>query len=269
MTFHWGPDRTSFIEKVTDIDATFYWPTMGFTWGGELYILSYAIETGETFGFRLNGTTITRVRNPMDHPAEWKMTTEDFGMGHNHMGIHTAVHVEEEWVYFMGFEDTGGRRAILARARGADIQASRYGEALEFWVNRHGEQRWDPKPVGLATLFRPGNTESAIQYDSAWDLYYTLTYIPEESEIYLTAAHDLTGPWSEPIVVYDVPEHQAVDFPIMSYAVRSHPFFSTQPGELVISYATNTSGTVDPLFTEAGASIYRPRFIRLQMEKGQ
>jgi hypothetical protein len=65
-----------------------------------------------------------------------------------------------------------------------------------------------------------------------------------------------------------VPEH-ARSFPTSSYAARPHPEFSTKPGELIISYATNVNTMdLDPLFTKEGSEIYYPRFIRVQFELG-
>ncbi|MCD6384675.1 hypothetical protein J7M23_02755, partial [Candidatus Sumerlaeota bacterium] len=80
-----------------------------------------------------------------------------------------------------------------------------------------------------------------------------------------TTAKRLTGPWSKPVCIYEIPEHDAVSFDIISYAVRPHPELSTQPGELIITYATNSWGSITPLLTPEGLGIYYPRFIRVQL----
>ena len=112
-------------------------------------------------------------------------------------------------------------------------------------------------------------SETDIHHEPAWDLYVVTTYSPFTPPIYITVAHDLTGPWSEPACIYDVPEHELVSFDIWSYAVRPHPEFSTAPGELVISYATNSVGTIAPLLTPEGLQIYAPKFIRAQIEPNE
>jgi hypothetical protein len=83
-------------------------------------------------------------------------------------------------------------------------------------------------------------------------LYYCFTYRAYEPSIYLTTAPSLTGPWPAPVCIYEIPEHESVSFDIISYAVRPHPELSTQAGEIVLTYATNASGSIAPLFTGKG-----------------
>jgi hypothetical protein len=132
-------------------------------------------------------------------------------------------------------------------------------------VDGTGGHEWGDTPANLVPLFSPGNTETHIQYDPSWDRYFVTTYNPFLPTIYLTTAKELTGPWSEPVCIYEIPEHESVSFDIISYAVRPHPELSTRPGELVISYATNSLGSIAPLFTVEGLGIYHPRFIRVRL----
>ena len=46
----------------------------------------------------------------------------------------------------------------------------------------------------------------------------------------------------------------------------TYPELSTRPGEVIKSYATNTVGTLAPLFTPEGFDLYRPGFFRMQLE---
>ncbi len=263
VTYHWGAGDTSFFPHEPGTPGELYWPTQGIHLGGDLFLFCFSVATG----FQLESTTMIRVDNPDDDPGDWTWTVSDFGIGGNDFGVHSAVYVEGPYVYFMGFEDTGGRRMILSRMLAADLVAGSMAEALEFWADEGSGPQWSTTaaPSQLVTLFTPGVTETDIQYDATLERYFVTTYDPFTPRIYLTTAEELTGPWEEPVCLYDVPEHD-VSFPIISYAVRPHPELSTKAGELVITYATNGFGSLGALYTQEGLGIYHPRFIRVQLE---
>jgi len=266
MEFYWGPGNTSFFPHQAGTQGNFYWPTMGVLLNDELFIYCYNVS-GD---FSLPGATLIRIPNPHDPPDEWIQNAYDLGLGDNHRNFHTAVFLEEPYLYFLGFDDPGdnalNRRSVLARARTEDLKAGGLSEVYEFWVEGDNGPEWGSSPEGLITLFEPGNTETGIQYDSDLGLYYCFAYRAFAPSIYLTTAPRLTGPWSEPVCVYEIPEYESVSFDIISYAVRPHPELSRQAGEIVLTYATNAFGSIAPLFTGEGLEIYFPRFVRLQLE---
>jgi hypothetical protein len=195
-------------------------------------------------------------------PAAWTQNAYDFGLGDNNLSFHTAVYVEPPYVYFIGTSNSGGtNRAVLARMTTSALIVGSLSEGLQYWTNTT-PPTWTSTSTNLAALFVPGNSETDIQYVPTWGRYIALTYSPLEPTIYVTTAPALTGPWSEPACIYEVPEHGQVSFSIWSYAARPHPEFSTQDGEVVISYATNTAGSTSPLFTPEGLQIYVPKIIR-------
>ncbi len=267
VEFFWGPSNTSLFPHQAGTGGDFYWPTNGIVLEGELFIFCYNVASGGPFGFSLPGTTLIRVPNPNDPPGEWIQQATDLGIGDNNQGFHTAVYKELPYIYLMGYDDTGGtRRSVLARILASDLIAGQTSAAYQFWSDIGGVPQWSNTPDNLVTLFEPGVTESDIQYDSALGLYFCTTYTAFGPEIYITTAPELTGPWSEPVCIYEVPEHDAVSFDISSYAVRPHPELSTGPGEVVITYATNSVGSLAPLFTTEGLGIYHPRFVRAQFQ---
>ena len=115
-------------------------------------------------------------------------------------------------------------------------------------------------------LFKPGNTETNIYYCDNTKLFFSTTYKPQDNRILLTWSSKLTGPWSNPVVIYDVPEKNK-SFPVHSYAARIHGWLSQTKGVLIISYATNEFGGIDNLMRSEGMDIYRPRFIEVQLNK--
>lgn len=258
MQFYWGAGNTSFFPHQPGTPGNFYWPTNGIYLNGELFLFCYSVSSG----LNLDRTTLIRVANPNDPPTAWIESYHDFGIGGNTLNFHSAIRVEPPHVYFLGSEQAGGSsHAVLARITIANLISGSLGSSLEYYSNP-SSPTWSSTTSSLVRLFTPGNTETSIHYEPTWSRYFATTYDVVTPTIYITTAPALTGPWSEPACIYEVPEHDAVSFPIWSYAARPHPEFSSVPGELVISYATNTVGTLAPLFTPEGLQIYVPKVIR-------
>ena len=262
MTFFWGAGPSSFFPYQPGTPGNFYWPTNGVMLDGNLFLFAYSVISG----LNLANTTMIRVTNPLAPPASWVWTAQDFGIG-NGKGFHSAIHAEGDHVYFLGYASASGvNHATLARMQRSQLAGGELGGSLEYWTNTGTGPAWSASSASLVPLFAPANTESGIHHEPSWGLYFTCIYTPASPAIYITCAPALTGPWSDPIHVYDVPEHQLVSFDIWSYAVRPHPELSTAVGELVITYATNSVGTVAPLFTAEGLQIYAPKAVRVQLE---
>lgn len=259
MIFYWGAGNTAFFPHANGTPGAYYWPTSGIYLGGKLFIFCYSVQLDGNIAH----TTLITISNPTDPPGLWVKTYADFGLGDNNIGFHTAVYAEDGYVYYMGAQSAGfTKNMVLARSTAAALQAGGHSEILEYWTNPGTGPAWTTTSSSLVTLFTPGNTESDIQYDPTLGLYFATTYDVWNPPIYITTAPSLTGPWSTPTAIYSVPEYSMVSFSIISYAARPHPEFSTQPGELLISYETNALGASDPLFTQEGLAIYHPRFIR-------
>jgi hypothetical protein len=259
VDFIWGPSNTSFFPYQPGTPGNLYWPTMGTFIGSELFVFCYSVVSG----LNLDNAVLIRIPNPLDSPESWIQNVYDMGIDNTVMGFHSAVRVEGDYLYMMGYD--GSNNMVLARATTADLLAGGLSEVFEYWVEGASGDEWSTSSANLVPLFSPSVTETNIHYEPSWDRYFVTTYNPFTPTIYLTTAKELTGPWTEPVCIYEIPEHSAVSFPIISYAVRPHPELSTKPGELIITYATNSWGSIAPLLTPEGLGIYHPRFIRVQL----
>lgn len=260
VKYYWGQNDTSFFPHQAGTPGNIYWPTMSVMIKGELFIFCYSVASG----FTLENTTMIRVSNPLESPDKWNVRYFDLGIDNGIIGVHSAMIVEEPYLYMMGYYNN--QYMVLARALTQDLLNGGLSEVFEYWVSSGNIKTWSKTSQNLVPLFSPSNTETDIYYEPKWDRYFAMAYNPFQPTIYLTTAKSLTGPWSQPVCIYDVPEFEAVSFDIIAYAVRPHPELSTKPGEMIISYATNALGGLEPLFTEEGLGIYYPRFIRIQLE---
>ena len=261
IEFHWGPDVSSFFPPQPGTDGAYYWPVTGLQLGGELFLWCYSVS-----GFiELGKSTLIRIHNPDSPPPDWMTTVSNFGVGDQTHQFVSAVYAERGYVHFLGFENADdSRNAVLARMAISDLVAGGLGEEMRYWTRTPSGPSWSFSPENLVPLFSPSISETDIQFVPEWGLYFATTYDPAKPPISITVAPSLTGPWSTPAKIYDVPEHKTVSFPIWSYAARPHPELSTRTGELVISYVTTSTDGLDPLYTPEGLGIYAPRFIRAQ-----
>lgn len=245
-----------------------YWPGCGVLIDGNLYVFNYKVRSGEgdhALAFEPGGMVLIRVRNPLDDPLKWKMDKYRMDIGSQSRNFTSAAYVEKPYVYLLGHDDIRidgehSRRMVLARMLIRDLKRGKGREAMEFWTENNGGS-WSPEPDNLKPLFSPGTTESSLHYDSELGLYLSVTHDYFKPEIYVTASREITGPWSEPVLAYRVPE-MALNDDYHAYAVKVHPELHKQSGELVITYVVNSKDFWGVFST---LDIYYPRFIRVHI----
>lgn len=272
VRFYWRtPDRVpeAFFPSETDDEAIWYWPGCGVEANGNVYLFLMKMTkrsgASEVFAFQAIGCTLFRIHNPADNPDNWKLSHVDLTTATEHFNINAAALVEGDYAYLLGHSDgTIGehekRSAILGRIPIAALDTPDPGKSLEFWSQ---DQTWRNKSDNLQTLFAPAGTESSLQYDSVRKRYIAVVLPPFTSDLCITTAKELTGPWSPPQKVYDIPQ---VNGPagkgLFAYTGRAHPELSSGPDELIITYVVNA----DDIWTMFGRlDIYYPRFVRVKL----
>jgi len=270
VEFYWGMSggnpRAFFYPQVPSPDF-FYWPGIGAFVDGQIYVFLFKVQItgGGSFGFSVVDTTLIRIPNPTDPPDQWQQIITDLQLGGDHQGFNTAVWVNESYFYFLGYDDPNDnlsyRRMVLARVLIEDMKNGQDGSAFEFYVDGVSGSEWSDAPVNLHKLYTPGVTESGIQYIPDWGQYLATSYYVFSPNMYIHTAPALTGPWSNSVKIYEVPE-MALDPYYFAYAGKLHPELSTTTGELIMTYAVNTSEP-DAIWTDM--SIYYPRFVRIQL----
>lgn len=271
VEFYWD-----FTDKITgdyfhleDFNSDYwYWPGVGAMLDGELFLFLYKITSGEGeagFDFELADMTLCRVPNPLDPPEQWKKSYEDLGLNGPHRGFSSALLVEGAYVYLLGYDDGPEseyteRAAVLARVKIEDLKAGKAKSSFEFWTKGEEGHAWSDRCENLARLFEPGTTESSLEYLPEKNLYLAVTHRAFQDEMLIVTAPELTGPWSEPIEVYTIPE-MASGENHHAYAMKSHPELAENSDELVITYVVNTKDFWS-IFSDN--SVYYPRFVRVK-----
>ncbi len=262
ISYYWGDSSSStraFFPPQPGLPGQYYWPTNGLIVYDQLLIFCFAMAANDQTWW-IDGTVVIKIVNYLDDPRDWVCQYFDLKIGDDSTGLHTAIFQEKEYLYFLGFTDQAGERgAFLARTPVVEFLKVSTIDSFEYWVHSQSNKKWSRKFNHPVILFTPGVTESNIQYDQDWGLYFITTYDPMKADILLTVAPALTGPWAKPVHVFTDPQHIT-----MTYAARLHPHLSTRSGELIISYVTSP-GSLD--LSKESMDTYRPRFLMLELEK--
>lgn len=242
-----------------------YWPLAAAAVDGELYVFAPQIYGHDITSFSIGKLHLLRIYNPLDSPTRWSMSITNLGVGGNHQHFCAAAFVEKPYIYLLGFDDgptsdPAHRRMVLARSHIDRLKNAREHDALEFWTQTDIGKMWADKPHNLATLFEPGVTETSVQFFPQWKQYCAIT-MDEQGIIYIISAPSLSGPWSKPLKVFEIPEMKLNNdyFPTAS---KTHPELAIDPDELIITYVINTNNFLS-LFTDP--DIYYPRFVRVKL----
>lgn len=269
VTFYWditdGVPGSFFMAENFERDYI-YWPLTATQVDGELFVFAPTIFADDPNSFSVGELHLLRVPNPLDPPPQWKKIVTPLGVGRNHQQFCAAAYVIKPYIYLLGFDETQTQKPtercmVLARS---NIQLLRKGlgrQSMEFWVRGERGNYWAKEPENLVPLFKPGTTETSIQYFREWNQYVCLTHSWGKPEIMLVSAPALTGPWSKPMVIYSVPEMVHNKNYVLT-AVKAHPELATSGDEIVLTYVINTT---DFFSLFSNPNIYYPRFVRVRL----
>eukprot|EP01052_Picozoa_sp_SAG31_P028273 SAG31_NODE_2716_length_5201_cov_2.881419_3_plen_195_part_00 len=185
----------------------------------------------------------------------------------------TGLVVVKERAYFLGRGKSSNSSyddiALLARIPTAALLLAdrelRWGQ-LEFWVS---PGRWAAVPsadsggvdsLHFQPLFTDPPPETSLQFVAPLNRWIQLVIPFRSRKLSLRFASELTGPWSDEVVVYNISEPW-VDSTTktFSYSPKTHPALSTNPNELIVTFMSNGPGPVVATDTR----LYVPQAVRL------
>lgn len=159
----------------------------------------------------------------------------------------TTITDHGPWTYIGGVHDRGlERRAVLARVPLGRLQEP------GMWRFFDGKG-WTDDMWRSAELFARASMEASIYATQDGGFCY-IGSLDTQGEVVARYAPSITGPWSEPVTIYDPPEAVAE---VYAYNAKAHRHL-TDDGRVLISYNVNTLDLDEVI---ENADIYRPRFI--------
>jgi len=255
---------------------TAFFPNDGETWhwtGGALHLeegplVTFLMRTvatpGENLGFANRGYSVAITDNPLDEPSSWRTRiVRGPKPGFDALPASDLVR-DGAWVIGLSISQKGRHAAALVRYRALELAAGQLNRP-EWW-NGHD---WVPEsslgPDGPAFVIDDSGNEATIHWDPGLGTWVHVSSRGFGTAVFVMRhAPAITGPWSEPVTVYDPPENR--DAGIHVYSALAHPELAAPlPGELLVTYATNAVDLEDLFSPDGSQRLYWPRVIRVRL----
>jgi hypothetical protein len=234
-----------------DDEAGFYWPGDGTVTGNLLSVFFNRFRrTGEgPWQWRWLGTEIVVFRLP-DIQRVFTLGVD----ATNGVMYGSAIFEDGSNIYVYGTEDLQ-RTKYLHLAR---VPARGLKQAWQYFTGTG----WSAE-AGKSSRLLAGvaNQFSVLEVDRRYLLLTTDNRRPFAPSIVTFVAASPTGPWTPGVRLYTPPEARGE---VVAYNALAHPQFS-ENGRLLVSYNLNHAEDVAALYRNA--DLYRPRFIRVQLNQ--
>ncbi|MGO8717597.1 MAG: DUF4185 domain-containing protein [Acidobacteriaceae bacterium] len=247
-----------------------YWAMDGFVAKDDLWVTLLCIEHAKqaspwAMDFATCGSDLARVSHLDRDPQQWSV--QYFPLVPNGVKAYPSAStvVDGKYVYLFALYESGSRPLLVTRVPLKGLNNPK--KHLEYLA---ADGQWKPgfDPANAKQVMKTGSTELSIRYHPALKKWLAVMLDPHgfSDKVILRSAPTLTGPWSEPQVIYHIPEMlpgPKRDKDTFCYAGKEHPEFEP-PGELDFTYVCNT---MDVPKLATNTSIYYPHFIQVPMPK--
>jgi hypothetical protein len=231
------------------------WPIHGVTVGHNIFVLYHRITllkgVDVFLNFQLDGMGIaraevgkynfTRLTAPDGTREFWKGKEPTFGV---------FAQRDENYLYLWGSLATG---MFLARTRPDSIETlSTYEYLVEAPDLKNPERlvRWSKTFRPTATLFDSVPNEMSASFNAYLRKYVAFHSLHRENKIVMRSAERITGPWSEPQVVYRPEKTTESD---LIYAAKEHPELARDGARILY-------------VTFVNSATYIPQLIEIQLK---
>lgn len=246
-----------------------YWVNDGYFADNALFVILEKIGQKENaspddiFKFSLLGFVLAKIYNPYDDPNEWNIEyTALPNLGNPFLGLRCHVLLENYVYFFVSRHDTA---QVLVRKPISSID--RPEEEFEYYALdetwKSGLDTFDMKTI-------KGFRSNTVKYHpdrKEWIMILDIKFL--DNKIKMRTAPNLTGPWSDEIAVYEIPEitpgNEAFHKNNFCYLSRECiQNYDPIKQEILVTYDINNS-----IFSEilANSKIYTPKVISIPLNK--
>jgi len=267
IRYYWrdsdGSKARSFFD--TGKDDVWYWPLDGILDGKTLYLSLMVVRnrpgasSKDVLGFEVDGTKWVSVTNLSAPPEQWKVSEKDLTGGDMLPGVSIAADGRFLLLYTRITEAQGKGYMTVLRVPHSEI-----ADPASHWEYLGRDSTWRPgRPHGdaLHVIDQP-ISEMSVRYHPQWKEWVAISTGPGTISNHIVAriAVAPTGPWSEPITIFQFPEmSQNSDRDTFCYAAKEHIEF--EDSNLVVTYACNSFSFEKVVNNMA---IYRPQVVVLR-----
>lgn len=274
MSFFWRNSSTgsfSVLNPKAVGNKSYYWPGDGFVLDEKLFVVNKLVfprivKFAGDFGFEWRSDDLLQISNAGTAPTKWHWKSVSLPEHQKTALMGTALLLKDDFAYFYSSLQKFARGPAVhptgvARIPQKALLAMDMSK-FEFWNG----QKWAPDINEASIIFEDGASEMTVTQVEG-EPYLVTTYMaPMSSDICMRFARKPEGPWSDPIKVYQCPEHLEVVLgrrtPV--YSAKAHPEFSHSKDEIVVSYCPNPGEMKHYL---ARPDLYYPRIIRVTLRR--
>jgi hypothetical protein len=250
---------------------SYYWPGDGFVLDEKLFVVNKVIEPrvpkkAGDFSFDWKADDLFQITNGGAAPTSWQWKSVSLPEHQKTALMGTALLLKDDYAYFYSSLQKFARGPVVHPTGVARISnkalLSMDMSKFEYWNG----QKWVPDINEASVIIEDGASEMTVTQLEG-EPYLVLTYMaPMSSAICMRFSKKPEGPWSDPLLVYQCPEHFEVvlDRRTSCYSAKAHPEFSHNKDEIVVSYCPNPGEMKHYL---ARPDLYYPRIIRVVLKK--
>jgi len=246
-----------------------YWVPGAFMINDNLYVLlekvapKLGVKPGEIFTFSLLGYTLAKISNPSDAPDKWKIEyipLSDFGYPFMSIGPQVKLN---NYIYF--FVSRYDKAQVLIRKQLTFIDNPE--KPFEYYaLNKTWKEGLDTNDMDTIVKGFRSTTVNYHPEMKQWVMICDVKFM--DNKINMRTAPELTGPWSEEIIIYEIPEvtpgNSSYSESNFCYSPRECiQNYDSEKHVMLLTYDINNSN-----FSEINTNpkIYTPKVITIQLK---
>ncbi|MBS1953548.1 MAG: DUF4185 domain-containing protein [Cyanobacteria bacterium SZAS-4] len=271
MKFYWRDLHRSpcAVMAPKSMTRSYYWPGDGFVLDEKLFIVNKVIvpkplkQEGD-FGFEWKSDDLSMVTNAGSPPTKWQWKTSALPEHAKTALMGTALLLKDDYAFFYmslqkfavgtNVHPTGVARISNRALLSMDMSKFEFWNG-KTWVSNIGES---------SVIIEDGASEMTVTKLNG-EPYLVATYMaPMSADICMRFSKKPEGPWTNPVKIYQCPEHQEKVFGRRTavYSAKAHPELSSKKDEVVVTYCSNPGEMKHYL---SRPDLYYPRALRVKL----
>lgn len=247
-----------------------FWVVDAFTLYNNLYVIlgkvgpKLGASPDEIFNFSGLGYTLAKIPNPHKVPGEWKIQLfplPDFKSNSMELRCHA---IQDEYIYF--FISRNDTSQFLVRKHIKDIDKPEI--PFEYYsLNKKWKQGIKEDDMDEITKGFRCNTVNFHPEINQWVMISDIWF--KDNKIKMRTAPALPGPWSDEILIYEIPEvtpgNSLYSKSNFCYLAREHiQYYDSNNHVMLLTYDINNT-----IYSEilANPKIYTPKVIKVPLKK--
>ena len=247
-----------------------FWVNDAFMIKDNLYVLlekvgpKLGVSPDDIFSFSLLGFTLAIISNPFDSPDEWKIELiplRDFVNPFMRLGPHVKL---DNYIYF--FVSRDDKAQVLIRKQFDFIDNAE--KPFEYYaLNKTWKEGLKTNDMDTVVNGFRSNTVNYHPEMMQWVMICDIEFM--DNKIKMRTAPELTGPWSDEIIIYEIPEvtpgNSSYSKSNFCYLARECiQNYDPKKHVMLITYDINNSNSDE---INSNPKIYTPKVITIPLMK--